>query len=684
MKSKLAHKTPPKAEIIPKKLTKHDHTRVDNYYWLNDRENPEVIDYLKAENTYTNQLMAPTKKLQKELFEEMKGKIKQDDNSVPYQKGNYWYYVRYETGKEYPIYCRKKGDESAPEEIMLDGNVEAKGKSYFSVNGKAISSNENLMAYAIDTKGRRICTAYIKDLTTGENNADILKNVTGNMVWANDNQTLFYSRQDSQTLRSYQIWKHVLGTKQKEDVLVFEEKDDTYTCFIYKTKSEKYLVIGSSTTLANEAQILEADNPNGTFRYFQQRERGHEFGIEHAGNQFYITTNWEAQNFRLMRTSEDNTSKENWKEVIAHRPDVLLEGVEVFRDFLVLQERTKALNQIRIINQKTQEDYYIQMDEEAYSAFVGVNEAYNTQTLRFEYESMTTPGSTFDFDMLSKERTLKKQREILGGYNPADYVTERKWATATDGTLVPISIVYKKSTPIDGTAPLLLYSYGSYGISEDVYFSVARLSLLDRGFVYAVAHIRGGQDMGRSWYEDGKLLKKMNTFTDFIDCGDFLVKEKYAAKNKLCAMGGSAGGLLMGAVVNLRPEMWCGIVAAVPFVDVVTTMLDESIPLTTGEYDEWGNPNDKPSYDYMLSYSPYDNVTAKPYPNMLVTTGLHDSQVQYFEPAKWVAKLRAVKTDRNILLLHTDMSAGHGGKSGRFEKLKETAMEWAFLLEMVK
>lgn len=673
----------PKAAKKPHTLVAHAHTRIDDYYWLNERENPEVIAYLEAENEYTKHVFGTkTQALQDTIFAEMRSRIKEDDNSVPYRWRDYFYYVRYETGKEYPIYCRKKGDLTAKEEIILNGNVAAKRKKYFAIMGADISPNQNLWGYAVDSKGRRICNLYIKDLAAKKNLPDKIRNVSGNFVWANDSQTLFYTRMDKKTLRTHQVWRHIVGTDAKTDVLIYEENDETYDVGVYTTTSEKYIVIGSTTTLANEYQILAADNPLGDFKLFQERKRGHEYSFDHVDDTFFMLTNWEAQNFRLMTVAENaaDYTQENWKEQLAHRPEVLLESMSIFQNFMVLEERKNGLNHIRIINRKTQEDFYIPMTEDCYSVGVGTNPEYTSDILRFGYESMTTPSSVFDFNMKNKTQELKKQREIPGGYNPNDYQSARIWATANDGKKVPISLVYNKKTKIDGSAPCLLYGYGSYGISMDVHFSTARMSLLDRGFVYAMAHIRGGQDLGRNWYEEGKLFKKMNTFTDFIACGDFLIQEKYAAKDKLCAAGGSAGGLLMGAVVNIRPEMWKAVVASVPFVDVVTTMLDDTIPLTTGEYDEWGNPNEKAYYDYMLSYSPYDNVSTKDYPNMLVITGFHDSQVQYFEPAKWVAKLRELKTDDHILLMHTNMSAGHGGASGRFERLREVAMEYAFLV----
>lgn len=673
---------PPTAKKVAKELTIHGDTRTDNYYWLNQREDQEVIDYLTAENEYKEEILSHTKDFQDKLFEEIKGRIKQDDQSVPYKENGYFYITRYEEGQEYPIYSRKKGSLDAEEEIMLNVNELAKSYSFFNVGGRSVSPDNKLLAYGEDTLSRRIYTIKFKNLETGEMLDDTIEGTTGGAVWAADNQTVFYNMKDPTTLRGYKIMRHKLGTPSSEDVVVFEEKDETFVSFVYKTKSKKYIVIGSYATLSQEYQVLEADNPTGEFRVIQPRERKLEYGIAHFGNKFYIRTNLDAKNFRLMETDEYNTSKENWKEVIAHRDDVLLEGMDIFSNYLVLSERINGITQLRV-RPNEGEEHYIDFGEDAYLTYTSINPEFETDILRLGYTSMTTPNSTYDYNMETKEFELLKQQEVIGDFDPANYQSERVYATADDGTKIPISLVYKKGFKKDGTEPLLLYGYGSYGASMEPYFSSVRLSLLDRGFCYAIAHIRGGEEMGRQWYEDGKLLNKKNTFTDFIDCAEHLIENKYASKDKLFAMGGSAGGLLMGAVVNLRPDLWKGVVAAVPFVDVVTTMLDESIPLTTGEFDEWGNPKDEEYYKYIKSYSPYDNVEAKDYPAMLVTTGLHDSQVQYWEPAKWVAKLREMKTDKNPLLLHTNMEAGHGGASGRFERYKETAMEYAFMLDLV-
>lgn len=680
--------TPPTAAPRPFELEAHGDVRVDPYYWLRERDDPEVIRYLEDENAYTQAVMGHTDRLQETLFEEMRGRIAEDDSSVPVRRDSYWYYTRYETGGEYPIYVRRKEMEArgetlveTPVETMLDGNALAEGHDFFAIGGVSVSSGENLLAYAIDTIGRRIYTIRFKDLGTGEILADQISGSNGNFAWAEDNRTLFYTRRDLDTLRSYQIYRHVLGTDSGEDELVFEEEDETFSCFVRKSKSKRFLMIGSSHTLANEVRFLDASTPNGEFTVFLARERGHEYGIAHLGDYFYIRTNKDAQNFRLMRTPVRSTGMDSWSEVIPHRDDVLLEGFDLFRDHLVVAERKEGLLQIRIKPWKG-EEHYLEFDEPAYAAYVGDNPQIDTMSLRFVYSSMTTPRSVFDYDMVTRERELKKRQPVLGGFDPADYQTERLMVTARDGAQVPISLVYRAGFEPDGRSPLLLYAYGSYGSSLDASFSSSRLSLLDRGFVYAMAHIRGGEEMGRSWYENGKLLRKKNTFTDFIDSGEFLVEKGYADPERLFAQGGSAGGLLMGAVINMRPDLFEGVVARVPFVDVVTTMLDASIPLTTFEWDEWGDPRDKIDYDYMLSYSPYDQIEAKDYPHLLVTAGLHDSQVQYWEPAKWVAKLRSLKTDDNVLLLKTEMEAGHGGASGRFRSLREIALIYAFLIDL--
>ena len=673
---------PPVAKKVAKELIKHDHTRIDNYFWMNQREDPEVIAHLEAENAYTDEQLADTKGFQTSLYEEMRGRIKEDDSSVPYFDNGYFYYSRNEEGKEYTIYCRKKDSLEGEEEILLNGNEMAEGHDYFSVGGLTVSDDNKMLAYGVDMVSRRLYTIYFKNLETGEISSEAIPSCSAGGAWAADNTTYFYTIKNEETLRTERIRRHKVGTQVSEDAEVFYEEDDTYSTYVWRTKSKAYIFIASYQTLASEFRILDASTPDREFAIIQPREKDHEYDVSHYEDKFFIRTNLDAKNFKLVSTSVRTPGKENWKDVIPHRDETLFEGLEIFKDHMVLDERTSGLTTIRIINQKDKSEHFLDFGEAAYTAYVGQNAEFNTTVLRFGYSSMTTPWSTFDYDMNSKEKTLMKEQPVLGGFNKELYQTERIMAKATDGTEVPISIVYKKGMKKDGTNPTLLYAYGSYGSTMDAYFSTSRLSLLDRGFVYAIAHIRGGQEMGRHWYEDGKLLKKKNTFTDFIDCGEFLIEQGYSAPEKLYAMGGSAGGLLMGAIINIKPEIWAGIVAAVPFVDVITTMLDETIPLTTSEYDEWGNPNEKEAYDYILSYSPYDNIEEKAYPNMLVTTGLHDSQVQYWEPAKWVAKLREMKTDDNVLLLHTNMEAGHGGASGRFEALRETAMEYAFLFKL--
>ncbi|MCZ6564041.1 MAG: S9 family peptidase [Deltaproteobacteria bacterium] len=672
----------PLVKAVPKELKKHGHVRIDSYYWLREREDPEVMDYLKRENEYMRAVMAHTEALEKTLFQEIKGRIKQTDMSVPYRLDDYFYYTRYEEGKEYPIYARKKESLDAPEEMMINANVLAEGHEFFSVDTRTVSFGQDLLADAVDTQGRRIYTIHFKHLNTGELLKDIITDVTGNMDWANDNKTLFYSKQDLTTLRSYQIYRHVLGTESSEDQLVYEETDDTFSIFVFKTKSKKYMMIVSTQTLSHEYRYLDANDPNGDFRVFLTREREHEYQIVHFQDKFFIRTNDQAKNFRLMATPIEKTGKEHWQQVIPHRNDVFLENFEIFKDHLVLEERKGGLIHIRVIPWAGSGEHSLEFDEPAYHAHISINLEFDTPILRFGYTSMTTPNSIYDYNVVTRDRVLLKQEEILGGFDSQNYITERLHAPAEDGTEIPISIVYRKGFKKDGQRPLVLYGYGSYGLSMDASFNSPRLSLIDRGFTFAIAHIRGGEEFGRQWYEDGRLLKKKNSFTDFIACGDYLVREGYTSREKMYAMGGSAGGLLMGAVINMRHDLFKGVVAQVPFVDVITTMLDETIPLTTSEYDEWGDPNKKEYYDYMLSYSPYDNVEAKHYPHLLVTTGLNDSQVQYWEPAKWVAKLRAMKTDQNRLLLKTNMDAGHGGASGRFKRFGEIAFHYTFILDL--
>jgi oligopeptidase B len=679
---------PPNASIIPHSLEKHGHIRTDNYYWLNNRENPEVVDYLNQENEYYQQSTAHTKDFQKELFEEMKARIKEDDESVPYFYNGYYYITRFEKGKDYPIHSRKKGNLQAKEEILFDCNEMAQGHAYFNLSGLSISEDNIWASFGVDTVSRRQYTIQIKNLITGEILPVKLENTTGGATWASDNKTLFYSRKDEVTLRADKIYKHKLGTFATEDALVYFEKDDTFDVSVYKSKSKKYIIINSSSTLTTEYQTVLSETPDAKFKVFQKRTRGLEYSMSHYGDHFYIVTNKDkATNFKLMKTPEAQTSKENWVDVIAHREDVLLEDIDIFKDYLVVSERADGLNKIRIIPWGGEGEYYLPFESETYMAYTTTNLDFDTPILRYGYQSLATPPSVIDFDMQTKQKTILKEQEVLSRdfdskFDKNNYQEERIWSTATDGAKVPISMVYRKGMKKEGANPTLLYGYGSYGVTMDCHFSSVRLSLLDRGFIFAIAHIRGGEDLGRPWYENGKLLKKKNTFTDFIDCSKFLISEKYTSPSHLYAEGGSAGGLLMGAIVNISPELYHGVIAQVPFVDVVTTMLDETIPLTTGEYDEWGNPNVKKYYDYMLSYSPYDNVTTQNYPNMYIATGLHDSQVQYWEPAKWVAKLRVLKTDNNQLYLDTNMDAGHGGASGRYEAIKEIAKEYSFLLDL--
>ncbi len=672
-----------KAPIAPKKpelLEIHGHQRNDQFYWMKDRENPVVIEYLNAENEYLKTALKSTDEFQNQLFEEMKGRIKEDDQSVPYFKSGYFWYSRHETGGEYPIYCRKKESLEAAEEIILDVNQLAEGKSYYQVGGTSTTPDQKILAFASDEVGRRIYTIHFKNLETGEIYAQSIPETTGNFSWAADNKTLFFSKQDSDTLRANQVFKYLFGNNPTESKLIFEEMDEEFTCHVHKSKSEAYLFIHSESTISSEMRFLESKNPSGEFQILQSRKPHLEYAADHYQDHFWIRTNHEAQNFKLVKAPVSSPSLENWEDVIPHRKEVLLEDFDLFSHFLVTQERSNGLVQILIKTWDQSAEHHLVFDDETYTAWISTNPEFDTEILRFGYNSMVSPSSVFDYNMVTREKTLLKQQEVIGGYDSSGYHSERIWAKAGDGVMVPISLVYKKELfSGDGKNPLLLYSYGSYGFSMDAYFSSTRLSLLDRGFVFAIGHIRGGEDLGRHWYEDGKMLKKVNTFSDFIACAEHLIQKNYTSPTHLYAMGGSAGGLLMGAVINMRPDLFHGIVANVPFVDVVTTMLDESIPLTTGEFQEWGNPKDQEYYEYMLTYSPYDNVEAKDYPNLLVTSGLHDSQVQYWEPTKWVAKLRELKTDSNLLFLHTNMEAGHGGASGRFNSLKELALEYTFL-----
>ena len=672
--------TPPVAAVRPHRFDEHGNVRVDPYYWLKDRNNPEVIKYLEDENAYTKAVMAHTQALQERLYEELKGRVLQNDQSVPFRERNYFYYTRLVEGKNYAIYARKRGSLSAPEEIMIDANVLAEGKATFLIRAWEVSSAEDLLAFAADTTGGRVSSIRFKNLRTGEMLPDIVPRAIGGIAWAEDNRTLFYTKPDSISVRPYQVYRHRLGTPAATDQMVYEDKDETYYVGVFKTKSRAYIMVQSSQTMATEYSYIRADQPDAPFKVLIPRERGHEYSANHFGDYFYILSNDHAKNFRLMRTPVAKPGRDNWQEVIPHRADVLLEDFEFFRDYLVLTERKDGLVQLRVRPWNGTNEYYLDFGEPAYLAYVSTNLEFDTPVLRYGYTSLTTPSSTYDYDMRTRQKTLLKRDQILGGFDPANYVSERFFTTARDGARVPVSLVYRKG--IARPAPLLLTGYGSYGSSSDPTFSSDRLSLLDRGFAFAIAHIRGGSEMGRAWYENGRQLQKKNTFNDFVDVADDLIRRGYTSADRLFARGASAGGLLMGAVVNMRPELFKGVVAGVPYVDVITTMMDSTIPLTTGEYDEWGNPHDSTFYRYMLSYSPYDHVERKVYPNLLVTAGLYDTQVLYVEPAKWTAKLRAMKTGTNRLILRTNMEAGHSGASGRYKRWRDVAFEYAFLLDL--
>ena len=675
----------PRAEKINKIMTMHNHERIDEFYWLNERGNQKVIDYLNSENDYRNSYMEDYKDLENELFEEIKSRIKEDDSSVPYLDNGYYYYTRFEKGKQYPIYCRKKENLKNDEEILIDVNKMSQGHEYFRIGGIDISPNNKIMAYSVDTISRRLYTVHFKNLETGEKNTHTISNTSGGVSWANDNMTLFYNQKNTKTLRTEKVMRHSFNQNQKDEEVYFE-KDDEFNLYSYKSKSGKYIIIVSGKTISDEIRFLNANEPDGEFKIFQKRVDGLEYSIDHLNDKWYVRTNInDSKNFKLMVCDEDKTSSDNWKEFIKHRKNVLLEGVEVFNDFFVITERENGQRRFNVISNKDGESHYIDFEEEVFSAYSSVNSEINSNTFRYGYSSMTTPNSTIEYDLIKKTKTVLKEAEILGGtFDKNNYESMLVWADARDGKKVPISLVFRKDTYKKGKNPLLLYGYGSYGSTNSAGFSSVRLSLLDRGFVYAIAHIRGSQYLGREWYEDGKMFNKKNTFWDFIDSAKYLGNNSYVDRDQIFAMGGSAGGLLMGAVANMEPEVFKGIVAAVPFVDVVTTMLDETIPLTTFEFDEWGDPKDEDSYYYMLSYSPYDQVEEKDYPAIFITTGYHDSQVQYFEPAKWIARLRDKRTNNEPLLMYCNMDAGHGGASGRFEAYKETAMEYAFLISLTE
>ena len=686
----------PVAPVKPKVFTNFGIQRIDNYYWLNQPTDPAVLGYLNAENGYYDKQMAGAQVLQKKLAAEIKNRIKQEDASEPYRDNGYYYYTRFEFASEYPVYCRKKGSTIGSEELLLNGNEMGTGQAYFQIGDWSVSDNNQLLAFSVDTVSRRLYTLRFKNIATGKLLPERIANTGGEVVWAADNKTVFYTKKDVTTLLPYQVYRHTLGTDPRGDALIYEEKDNTFNIHLSRSKSKKYIGIELASSLSSEYRYLEANAPTGQPNVFAQREKDHLYDVEHLGDKFYIRTNWMAPNYRLMTTPVALTAKTNWTDALTRHPEIFLDNFELFNNYLVLNERKGGLRQLRVVSMKDKQEHYLPFDEPAYTATIGVNRELDTPVLRYNYTSLTTPPSIFEYDMSTRVGTLLKEQPVLGNYNKYDYMTERVFVKSRDNKFIPMSIVYKKGTKLDGSAPLLQYAYGSYGFSQDPTFSAARLSLLNRGFVYALCNIRGGQEMGRQWFEDGRMLHKINSFNDFIDCSEYLTKlrnpadgnapakqQRYTSPDKLFAMGGSAGGLLMGAVLNMRPDLYKGVIAAVPFVDVVTTMSDPSIPLTTGEYDQWGNPADEEYFKYMLSYSPYDNVKRQAYPNLLVTTGLHDSQVQYYEPAKWVARLRALKTDKNLLLLHTDMVAGHGGASGRFKSIDDTARQYAFMLMLL-
>jgi len=671
---------PPVAAKQPVELEMHGDVRVDDYFWLRERENPEVIAYLDAENVYADSVLADSSGLQERLVDEMAGRMQQEDISAPYKYGEYFYYYRYEEGQEYAIYARRKGSLDADEEVLLDVNVEAGDAPYFSVSGFRVSPDHTMAGYAVDTVGRRLYDVHFIDLETGEKLPDVIESTTSNYRWAADSQTIFYTKQHPETLRWEKIFRFALGSSEHK--LIYEELDETFSVYLYGSISRQYIYIYSTSTLSSEVRYLATDAPYDEPKLFLPREAEHEYYVTDGSDRFYVMSNDGATNFQLFEVAPNDTAKDVWSSVLPHRDDVLIEDVEVLKEHIIVSSRKAGLTQLEVIERDSGEMHVTDVGEDVYVAYSGNNYEYDSTVFRYNYESLTTPDSVYDYDLVARERELIKEKEVVGGFNRNDYIAERLWATARDGARVPVSLVYRKGIELDGQNPLFQYAYGSYGSSIDPYFSTNRLSLLDRGFIYAIAHIRGGAELGREWYYEGRQLKKMNTFTDFIDVSKFLVDEGYTSPQHLYAYGGSAGGLLMGAITNMAPEMYNGVTADVPFVDVVTTMLDDSIPLTSGEWDEWGDPRKKEFYDYMLSYSPYDQIKQQDYPNLLVVTSLHDSQVQYWEPAKWVAKLRDHKTDDNLLLLKTDMQAGHSGKTGRFRRLEDTALVYTFVLQL--
>jgi len=669
---------PPEAKKIPHKLEKHGDVRVDDYFWMKERDTKDVLDYLKAENEYTDKVMADTGKFQEKLYAEMRSRIKEDDSTVPFKYGNYYYYKRYETGLEYPFYMRK--DPAGKEEVILNVNELAKGREFCSVRFPSVRPDHKMIAYGADFTGRRFYTIYFKDLVTGKTLEEKIENTAGNMTWANDNKTLFYVKQDSRTLRWDRFLSHELGSPAA-DKEIYYEADETFSLYVSKAITDKYIFLNSQTTLFTEVRYASAEGGSAVFRVFYPREKGLEYSVEDGGDVFYILHNRDAKNFKVSSVSRENTDVKNWKDFLPHSAEALIESMEVFKDWFIVQERKNALAGFKVINRKNGESFYIDFPDRAYAVYPGENMEYESGVFRYHYESMVTPPSVYDFDLEIRKSSLLKRDEVPG-YDISRYATERLWFAARDGARVPVTLVYDKKFPENSVKKLFVYGYGSYGYSLDADFGPNTFSLLDRGFAYARIHIRGGSDLGRKWYEDGRQLAKKNTFNDFIDGTRFLIEKGYGSAGHVYAAGGSAGGLLVGAVSNMANELYKGIIAQVPFVDVITTMLDDSIPLTTGEYDEWGNPNVKEYYDYMKSYSPYDNVEKKPYPNMLITSGYHDSQVQYWEPTKWTAKLRDFNTGKSLMLLKTDMSTGHGGKTGRFEYLKEKALIFAFVFKL--
>lgn len=675
----------PIAKKVAKQISFHDEEWIDNYFWLRDKQNPEVLAHLEAENAYTKTVLKSTEELQESLFKEMKARIKEEDMSAPVRKDDYYYYSRTEKDKQYAIHCRKKihPDSEANEEILLDENALAEGQAYFQLGNFALSPDHQLLAFATDTEGNEVYTLYIKDLRTGKLLDTPIGNTYYSLEWLNDNKTFFYTTLDD-TMRAYRLYRHVIDTPAEQDELVYEEQDEMFTVEVDKSKTEDFIFLNLSSAITTEVYYLDANHAGATFQLFQPRAKGVEYSLDHHKNGFYILTNEDAKNYKLMATSVDKPEKANWQEVIGHNPEVKLESLDIYNQFLAVYERSNGLRKVRVMNLTVNETKYIEFPEAVYMLYEGYNPDYSSTVLRYSYTSLIRPVTTYDYDMNTSISVVVKETQIVGGYDASKYETERLFALATDGTTIPISIVYKKGVKKDGNNPLYLYGYGSYGITMDTTFSSNRISLLERGFVYAIAHIRGGGDMGEEWHDNGKFLQKKNTFTDFITCAEYLIAKGYTNPSKLAISGGSAGGLLVGAVVNLRPDLFKAVVAKVPFVDVMNTMLDPTLPLTIGEYEEWGDPNDPEYFNYMLSYSPYDNVEAKAYPNILATAGLNDPRVSYWEPAKWVAKLRELKTDDNHTLLFTHMGAGHSGSSGRFDYLKDVAIEYAFIMKVMQ